>query len=48
MTLALPHVYDWDKIIRLAIFDKDGEYHLKLESIGRVEYVVRLLGSEAE
>jgi hypothetical protein len=43
---ALPHIYDWDKVIRLVVFEKEGKYHIRLESLGRVQYVVKLLGKE--
>jgi hypothetical protein len=44
---SLPHNYDWDKIIRLHIFDENEKYYINLESIGRAHYVVELLGREA-
>lgn len=45
---ALPHKNDWDKVIRLVIFERDGRYHIRLESMGRVQYVVQLMGKEGE
>lgn len=43
---SLPHIYDWDKVIRLIVFDKNEKYYIRLESIGRAQYVVELMGNE--
>lgn len=45
---ALPHKKDWDKVIRVVIFEKDDKYHIRFESIGRAQYVVQLMGKEGE
>ena len=43
---ALPDMYDRDKVIRLDIFEKEGKYYIRLESVGRLQYVVQLQGRE--
>ena len=45
---ALPHINDWDKVIRLEVFEKSNKYHIKLESMGHAHYVVKLMGNESE
>jgi len=42
----LPHANNWDKVYSLEIREKDNKYLLELSTLGRVKYVVELLGKE--